>query len=152
MTATSRCLKYLRDPLMEFRNAFILICCLQLERHMILILASSPLFQRDIYKSINWQNSSAEQQLVEVPHSIKKFKLLQCRTYQITPDGTDKNNHRMGLCLIHMLSCIFFWMCKWISASPPNSQWKVTAEPGIYKSLFKEIHKQLFLWSFYWIL
>lgn len=68
MTATSRCLKYHRDPLMGYRNAFILIDWLQLERHMILILASSAPFQRDICKNINRQNSSADQ-LIEVPQS-----------------------------------------------------------------------------------
>lgn len=51
------------------RNAFILIDWLQLERHMILILANSAPFQRDIYKSVNRQNSSADQ-VIEVPHSI----------------------------------------------------------------------------------
>lgn len=53
MTATSRCLQYHRDPLMGFRNAFILVYWLQLERHMILILARSLPFEREVYKSIN---------------------------------------------------------------------------------------------------
>lgn len=144
MTATSGCLKYHRDPLMGFRNAFILIYWVQLGRYMSLILASSPPFQRDICKSINWQNSSAEQQFIEVPHSIKKTKMPQYMTYQIAPDGIDKTSHRMVACLIPaLLWGFFFWLCKWICAFPPNSQWKITAEVAIYKPLLKNNTKQM---------
>lgn len=84
MTATSRCLKYHRDPLIGYRNAFIPIDWLQQERHMISILASSAPFQRDIYKSINRQNSSADQ-LIDVPQSIPSLPPMpQYRTYNNT--------------------------------------------------------------------
>lgn len=113
MTATSRCLKYHRDPLMGYRNAFILIDWLQLERHMILILAISAPFQRDIYKSINRQNSSADR-LIEVPQSITPRP--QCHNVgpTITPERINQNNHRKVSCLTHVISCTFYYLSAFV--------------------------------------
>lgn len=72
----------------------------------------------------------------------KKPKMPQHMTYQIAPDGIDKNSHRMVACLIPVLSWGFFWLRKWICAFPPNSQWKITDKVAIYKPSFKNKTKQ----------